>query len=377
MDRNPKGRSRLKRAAFTAITVIGVPLLAMLLLEGASSGMLFTPDVIRALRTTGTANPFQQYDSLLGWVSLPNVDMRDLWGPGMHMRTNAQGFRGSHNTDRRPAEGKLRILCSGDSFTMGEGVDDDHTWCALLAAKEARLESVNLGQSGYGVDQAYLRFKREGRPLEHRIHIFAFITDDFRRMGSPRFNYFGKPVLVLKEGVLETENVPVPRSFTQHPKLRYLLDATRELRMARLVQHLKTRFGEGAAETAASDSAAAAVMTAIIGDLSAMSRDDGAALILVHFPVLGEYMGPSPSADRWRERLRAASDRDRSVRYLDLIAELRRLPPDSAVSMFIPYQEDAFQDGGWGHLTRGGNQWAADLLFKQLGGILEIQPHPR
>ena len=48
--------------------------------------------------------------------------------------------------------GKTRIICSGDSFTLGFGVDNEHTWPQQLAARNANLETVNMGQGGYGAD---------------------------------------------------------------------------------------------------------------------------------------------------------------------------------------------------------------------------------
>jgi len=33
---------------------------------------------------------------LLGWVSRPNFYDRDLYGPGVYLRTNAQGFQNNH-----------------------------------------------------------------------------------------------------------------------------------------------------------------------------------------------------------------------------------------------------------------------------------------
>ena len=41
-----------------------------------------------------------------------------------------------------------------------DGVGNDDVWCKLLESIDNRIETVNLGQGGYGVDQAYLWYKR-------------------------------------------------------------------------------------------------------------------------------------------------------------------------------------------------------------------------
>jgi len=347
-----------------AFTVLGVPLLTLLLIEGASSGILFLPDVLRAFQAK-QSDANMKYDSLLGWVEHPSLYRPDLFGPGIHFRSNAQGFRGSLETTRQPPKGRVRILCSGDSFTQGAGVGDDQTWCALLAARDHRLESVNLGVGGYGLDQAYLRFKRDGQPLEPAVHIIAFIADDFRRMRWTQMGHAGKPILAMREGALEIRNVPVPRFLGKRPKLRALLQSAQELRTVQLAGVVKSRVGAGGGSSAGAmyDTTLAQVVSAMIADLSA-SRQDGSSLVMLFLPTFGEYLGRS--AEPWRELLRGHADPGQDLWYLDLFSDLRRMPPDSALSMFIP-------DGGArGHYSAAGNEWVADILLKYLNGIPNI-----
>ncbi len=377
MSRTPG--SGLKHAGFAAIAVVGLPALALCLVEGASSAILFARDVSRALQAAPEERRRRvQYDSLLGWAWQPSIEVRDVWGPGIHFRTNARGFRGNAETAPRSPDGRVRILCSGDSFTEGAGVGNDYTWCALLESMNPRFESINLGQGGYGFDQAYLRFKRDGRPLEHAVHILAFITDDFRRMGLRQSWFWGKPTLALRNGVLTTENVPVPRVVPRFPGLRFVLDATQELRGFQLLGKLRAKLGGETLDWTVRDSALAEVVSAVVADLGAMSRADGTSLVLVYLPTLEDYL--HDSADRWRQRLRTAAGGDTDVLYLDLIPELRRLPPDSAAAMFIPRAGGTAVRGadgnGEGHYTIRGNRWVADHLFQYLADLAagEVPP---
>ena len=134
--------------------------------------------------------------------------------------------------DRRPA----RIVCSGDSFTLGYGVDDEQTWCARLEAREPRFETINMGQGGYGIDQAYLWYRRDAAMLDHHVQVFAFISADFGRLLSDRFQGYGKPVLRMKQGALVLENTPVPRAAFALPWLAEHRAAFDELRSLALLR---------------------------------------------------------------------------------------------------------------------------------------------
>jgi len=152
-----------------------------------------------------------RYDEALGWTSIPNTYYPDYYGPGKYVRTNAQGHRNDAEITVQVPRGKLRIICSGDSFTYGPGVANNHTWCHRLSELDDRFETVNLGKTGYGIDQFYLRYLRDGITLEHSIHIFAFVDGDLDRMGRLDQHRYGKPILKLDHDRLVTKNVPVPR----------------------------------------------------------------------------------------------------------------------------------------------------------------------
>jgi len=62
-------------------------------------------------------------------------------------------------------EGVGRVLTLGCSFTLGEEVADDETWVWQLDAALPDHEFGNLAMSAYGLDQALLRYRRDGRKL--------------------------------------------------------------------------------------------------------------------------------------------------------------------------------------------------------------------
>src|SRR5271165_6751316 len=227
--------SSIRRTKIFVFYNLAATLVLLLVLEGIASiyyafrGAFATPPVAESLYT--------EYDRELGWVSLPNVYLPNMYGPGKYLRTDSQRFR--DNADFAPIVpyGKARIICSGDSFTFGFGVDNDHTWPQLLATRTPNLETVNMGQGGYGADQAYLWYKRDGVKLDHDIQVFAFIVDDFRRMQALTFIGYGKPMLVVENGQLVTKNVPVPVTMdVWSPKLARAQTALFNLSITRLLR---------------------------------------------------------------------------------------------------------------------------------------------
>jgi hypothetical protein len=185
LNLRPSGPSSIKvklLALFVGIVIL--PALLVLLLEGGSSLFLLGLSFWRREHSQRPApeNWYARYDAELGWVGRASISIPDLSGPGVGVHTNAQGFRETGSAGAEFAPAKLGVICSGDSFTFGDGVADDRTWCARLAVVDPRLATVNMGQSGYGVDQAYLGYKRDGRKLEYGIHLFTCITNDLIRM---------------------------------------------------------------------------------------------------------------------------------------------------------------------------------------------------
>ena len=205
----------------------------LLLVEGAASWAL----AVRATAFRDAGELHTRYDSLLGWSSTPGKVVANAFGPGVDIRINSGGFRGEEVTAESP-QGRVRIVCSGDSFTFGEGVGNGEDWCHVMSELSESVEVVNMGQPGYGVDQAYLWYLRDGVALDPDLHLLAFVSGDFTRMRSPLRYGSGKPVLQVSGDSLGTRNVPVP--YARHAIGRLIEKA--ELRSVRLGSGLLTRI---------------------------------------------------------------------------------------------------------------------------------------
>ena len=83
-------------------------------------------------------------------------------GNGLHM-SSAEGLRSATTgAVLAGATNKKRIAIWGDSMAFAQGVRFEDSWGYLLQkALGTDIEVLNFGVPGYGVDQAYLKFKTE------------------------------------------------------------------------------------------------------------------------------------------------------------------------------------------------------------------------
>lgn len=341
---------------------IAAVLFLLLVCEGAAS-------VYYAFHSAFATGPvaeslYTRYDRELGWVNLPNVYLPNMYGPGKFLRTNAQGFRNDADFSPHVPVGKTRIICSGDSFTLGYGVDNEHTWPALLAAHSPNLETVNMGQGGYGADQAFLWYKRDGATLDHEIQIFALIAPDFYRMQHPSFNGYGKPVLTVENDHVVTTNVPVPRSMeVWSPRLVRMENALSNLNATRLLRTaLKLDRASPTAAARQSNQEIAWVAAYMLDDLLATNRAKNSELVLAYLPTQEDLSRPGQAS--WSKFL-AEYARQHGLLFLDFADDFRRLPPAERDKRFIGQGAVEFP-GAAGHYNEQGNAFVADLIYRRL-----------
>lgn len=114
---------------------------------------------------------------------------------------------------------RRRVAVVGDSFTFGLEVPFEAAWPAQLERLLGDdVQVLNFGVDGYGLDQAYLRYRRDVAAWRAEIAVLGMIDDDVHRtmcvyaflcfsgFGMP----FGKPRLVLEGPGLTPLNLPLP-----------------------------------------------------------------------------------------------------------------------------------------------------------------------
>jgi len=152
-------------------------------------------------------------DAELGWAPEPGSAAGDY-------RYDASGARVGASGPLPPTRtpGVRRVVALGCSFTHGDEVAGDRTWCSRLDEARADLELANLGVGGYGADQALLRLRRDGLPLRPDEVWFgllpaaaARVTTLYRpaeRHHDPSVGF--KPRFVLDGGALRRVPCPAP-----------------------------------------------------------------------------------------------------------------------------------------------------------------------
>jgi len=322
-NRDPLMMSIADIFAFGSLSTVS----ALVIMEGLASLVLSFRDRPRVLWATGRKR--SGYDPDLGWVNTPNTYIPNLYGSGRYLKINSQGFRNNDDFDSAVPEGRIRIICSGDSFTFGEGVANDNTWCQRLAHLDSRLEPVNLGQTGYGIDQAYLWYKRDGLKLSHQIHLLEFITDDFYRMQTSVFAGYAKPMLEVANGKLVVTNVPVPR---RSHLLTWLDRNIRNLSRFRIVEFVNRSVQKlsggaaadnGGAARAARNHRTREVLRHLVKDLEALRDERSIQPVLVYLPTLSELLDGGDDAQEWLEFLTIESTAV-GIPLFDVMSEFRR-----------------------------------------------------
>lgn len=282
---------------------------------------------------------YARYDADLGWVSRPDLALPDLFGPGMSLHTTAGGYRGRVEPSAAPPPGKIRVACSGGSWTFGAGVDDGQTWCAFLAQLDPRLETINVAQDGYGVDQAYLWYRRDGSTPAAALHLLGITDAELARMASPRFLDYGKPTLMLHDGALEVAHVPAwHRPFWQ-PSAR-VAAILKRTKTYELFDRLRRRAGIAPAAAPAQlppvDPAVVDTALAVLTALRSSVEQKGEIFVIAHLPTPADCRLPltAPSGLEWWRALEPRLVKAQ-FRILDSSEDCRRLTaPDQAGFFF-------------------------------------------
>jgi len=355
-----------------SLLLLGLVYLTFALFEGISSTLLFGERLLRSSRKAqryyhaDEDKRHSQYDSTLGWVGSPNRSLPDLYGDGRYLRTDSHGFRTDEEISPDIPEDRVRAICTGDSFAFGQGVANNRTWCHLLSALEPTLQTVNMGQRGYGVDQAYLWYRRDGVPLDHQLLLFSFIDADFGRMGRKAHHGYGKPVLRLEDGELTVHNTPVPDFQGKDPLKARVRVALTQLRAVELGRRLVDR--SPLADKVTLSPGLGQVVEKLIHDLDSSCRERSVALILIWLPVKREIDAPDL---KWRIQVQEMAE-SLDIPFVDLSVPVRELPRLHAEGFFIRATDGENLEAA-GHYNEKGNEWVAQELHSRLLQLEEVQ----
>ncbi len=216
LSRSPRTRPHLKEAYARIALMLAPFILAGLGLElGLRAGWIQEP---WAAPDGGTA--IYRLNLLTGWGHRSGV-MSSLIAPEYRVKVqiNRDGLRNEELPHER-VPGRGRIMCLGDSFTFGVGVEAEQTFSKILQNRLLRdTDVINTGVTGFGTDQEYLYLTYEGKRYQPDLVVLVFYSendmDDNQRhsgLGYP------KPYFVMGPNGLEL------KTFVDSSKLQYGAD---------------------------------------------------------------------------------------------------------------------------------------------------------
>jgi hypothetical protein len=350
------------------------------------------PDVVRAAIQREGA--YLVRDRELGWTVRPLGHSSD----GLY-EANAEGARAPAGTTygEHPAAGRLRIVTVGDSFTHGDTVGVEDTWQREMERRRSDLEVVNLGVPGYGTDQAYLRWRRDGTPLHPQIALLGIWPENIcRNLNVVRFffqpaadlGFLSKPRFTLSRGGLEAVNEPVldgeplVDALTEPSSAPVLRDdywaipadlephAWQRLRLARVaatVANLYRRRELRKRLYAGEDPAGIEVTVAIAREFAGDARRTGAVPVVVILPML-DLLARYPDEGSF-PLVRAL--RSAGLEVVDLGPPMSREVRDHGAAAFEARDR---------HLSPIGNRlvahWLLDRLQPRLGAAVRVAYRP-
>ena len=316
-------------------------------------------------------------DELLGWTVGPNRGQNG----GLYFSSYEAIRSAALNVRYAVRQPRYRIATVGDSFTFGDEVSFEASWPNRLEEQLGpKSQVLNFGVTGYGIDQAYLRYLRDVRPWHPKLVVLGFIAHDLYRnlriyhfASRPRWHWpFAKPRLVVDAGTLRLLNVPVPsvenilsaRAITDLPFLEYdsgfdpVEWTWRPYHHSYLIRFVLSATHRSRENKEDVSRQAIALGTEIMASFAKFVRDEGSTPFVVYLPRRSDFRERDP-----RDMNGVLSFlRERRIPFEDLTSCLSKL---GASKLFI--------EGGT-HYSPEGNARVATCLAPLLRDYMVARP---
>ena len=197
-------RAILFRFAAVLLSLVIVALL------GEAALRLFAPLPAKAVNEKYR---FCRFDYELGWAPLENVTYAEK---GYLVHQNQFGLRAPDDIQLKTTTGRKRVLVLGDSYVWGVGATQEELFTARDVYRTDD-ELINGGVSGYGTDQEYLFYLREGQKfdVDQVVLAFTLYNDVGNNLNSKQYSYL-KPYFTLNAGQLVLHNDHVRYSIVEN-----------------------------------------------------------------------------------------------------------------------------------------------------------------
>lgn len=294
-------------------------------------------------------------DRNVGYILTPNFTGTFRRTEFEHpVRINGQGLRGGPS--RSGPASAYRVVCLGDSFTWGYGVQEHETYPArlqdLLAARypKADVQVVNAGVPGYGTADE-LRFLRSRKELlDPDLVILQFLADnDFTENRRPALGR-----IAVEDGWLRADEPPRPQPLRTLDWLKA---------RSHLIKFLSERIGYLAVRTGvlAPDAAGGSFTPAdaartreLLIEIVEAARALGAPTLIVFSTGQAAILGDDAAADKAAAVVAEAAAASGAA-MIDLTPRLRAHP--DRLRMYYPLD---------GHWTATANAAVAAILAHEI-----------
>jgi hypothetical protein len=240
------------------------------------------------------------------------------------------------------------VLVGGDSFAVGDGVDDRVSWPARLEQR-TRSRVINAGVPGFGLDQAVLRAEQLAEIYDPATIVVGFIPHDVLRSEMSYWSGHAKPYFTLEDDQLWLHPAAEPS-----PLVATLKSA---LSWSRTVDRLFPQFYWDGPEAEVVHHRGREVACHLMRRLATLGRARGERIVVVAQP-----QRPTATAEdiEIKDAVLACA-RANELLVLDLFPIFDRLPPERRAAL-LPR-----------HFSAEGNA----LVANELTAFLTAQPATR
>jgi hypothetical protein len=148
-------------------------------------------------------------DARAGWSNRRDLrgEIRAGDGGQFTISTDAEGHRLTRGTEEPAVRDMRALIVAGDSFALGQGVNDSETFAWILAHEMSR-NVITLGVFGHGTDQQLIRLAAflEAHPTLDVGDVVVLVLDNEMtdvQLSYQRYLGRTKPCFRLRDGKLE------------------------------------------------------------------------------------------------------------------------------------------------------------------------------
>lgn len=251
-------------------------------------------------------------------------------------RINSLGFRDRELTAAKSPK-EYRILCLGDSFTFGTGIDQSDTWPRLLGEvlgeRDRRVTTANLGIYSLNVlqQEAWLRRVLDERDVQASHVVWCFYINDASGLGFERSSKKRSSAAHWIERLGLTSGVWKRGTETSDPMKRTMWlrrrSALADLLAYRLYENLHRQVTvEHYLENWSRDGDSLETVRHSVDRVAALCAKRGLRLSLCMYPALiGRFDDSHPYADA--HAVLGEIAKDTGTEYLDLRVPLQGSQP--------------------------------------------------